>query len=76
MRFSDFPLKDINNIEKVNKAPLDVIKEEKENIPASRKTMINFNDTNSNAITKGAVVINKIKEEKNRSERLFSCLGR
>ena len=35
MRFSDFPLKDVNNIEKVNKAPLDVIKEEKENIPVS-----------------------------------------
>ena len=74
MRFSDFPLKDINNIEKVNKAPLDVIKEEKENIPASRKTMINFNDTNSNAITKGAVVINKIKEEKIEVKDYFHAL--
>ena len=62
MKISSFPLQNMNNIEKENKSSLFVIKEEKENAPASRKTMTNFND--SNAITKGALVKNIIKEEK------------
>lgn len=61
MKFSNFHLQNKNNIEKENKTTLDVIKEEKENVPLSRKTMINITD--ANAITKGYVKKNKIKEE-------------
>ena len=66
MKFSSFPLQNMNNISKGNKdnkSTFCAIKEEKENdIIQTRKTMINFNDPN--AITKGAVNKNKNKEEK------------
>ena len=61
MKISSFPLQEINNKEKENKSSLFVIKEEKENMPNERKSMINLND--ANAITKGYVKKNKIKEE-------------
>ena len=72
MKISSFPLQNMNNIEKENKSSLFVIKEEKENAPASRKTMTNFND--SNAITKGALVKNIIKEEKIEIKDYFRAL--
>ena len=63
MKFSSFPLQNMNNIGKENKSTLYPIKEEKENnLPQTRKTMINYNDPN--AITKGAVNKKKINEEK------------
>ena len=72
MKISSFPLQNMNNVEKENKSSLFVIKEEKENAPASRKTMTNFND--SNAITKGALVKNIIKEEKIEIKDYFRAL--
>ena len=72
MKISSFPLQNMNNIEKESKSSLFVIKEEKENAPASRKTMTNFNDTN--AITKGALVKNIIKEEKIEIKDYFHAL--
>lgn len=72
MKISSFPLQNMNNMEKENKSSLFVIKEEKENAPASRKTMTNFNDTN--AITKGALVKNIIKEEKIEIKDYFHAL--
>jgi len=72
MKISSFPLQNMNNMEKENKSSLFVIKEEKENAPASRKTMTNFNDTN--AITKGALVKNMIKEEKIEIKDYFHAL--
>ena len=61
-----------NNIENVDKPSLFVIKEEKENNPNSRKTMIEIND--SNAITKSAVVKKKKKEEKIEIKDYFHAL--
>ena len=61
-----------NNIENVDKPSLFVIKEEKENNPNSRKTMIDIND--SNAITKSAVVKKKKKEEKIEIKDYFHAL--
>ena len=72
MKISSFPLQNMNNIEKENKSSLFVIKEEKENAPASRKTMTNFND--SNAITKGALMKNTMKEEKIEIKDYFHAL--
>ena len=73
MKFSNFHLQNKNNIEKENKPTLDVIKEEKENVPLSRKTMINITD--ANAITKGYVKKNKIKEEISKEEILLNELS-
>ena len=68
MKFSSFPLQNVNNISKENKqnkSSLFAIKEEKDNnikennkeknnnMPIIRKTLINYNDPN--AITKGAL---------------------
>ena len=72
MKISSFPLQNMNNIEKENRSSLFVIKEEKENAPASRKTMTNFND--SNAITKGALMKNTMKEEKIEIKDYFHAL--
>ena len=74
MKFSSFPLQNVNNIpkeNKQNKSSLFAIKEEKDNkennentdnIPLTRKTMINYNDPN--AITKCSVnVVNNNKKK-------------
>jgi len=72
MKISNFPLQNINNKENENKSSLFVIKEEKENVPATRKSMINLND--ANAVTKGAVNKNKIKEDKIEVKDYFHSL--
>ena len=72
MKISNFPLQNINNKENENKSSLFVIKEEKENFPATRKSMINLND--ANAVTKGAVNKNKIKEDKIEVKDYFHSL--
>jgi cyclin B len=72
MKISNFPLQNINNKEKENKSSLYVIKEEKENVSVIRKSMINLND--ANAITKGAVNKNKIKEDKIEVKDYFHSL--